>query len=61
MSFMWRPETFHVPARPIAVALSAVNRDARDQWLRARVWAVLIAANLATWAAGLWLAATLVG
>lgn len=61
MSFMWRPETFQVPARPIAVALPAVHRDARDQRLRARVWAVLIAANLAAWTAGLWLATTLLG
>ena len=60
MSFMWRPETFETDARSIAVAAPVAVRDLGERRLRAQVWSLLIVANVAAWAVGLWLAGTAV-
>ena len=56
MSFMWRPDTFVTDARVSAPAVTV--SDAGDRRLRAQVWSLLVVANAAAWAVGLWLAGT---
>lgn len=59
MSFMWHAGTFEADARVIARSAPAVAvPDHARRRLRAQIWGLLIAANVAAWAAGLWLAGT---
>lgn len=59
MSFMWHAGTFEADARVVVRGAPAVAvADHARRRLRAQVWSLLIAANVAAWAVGLYLAGT---